>query len=268
MRACLLLLTLTGCSTDAFEATDGGGDAGGGGADCGAAATFCSKQPQSTVFYCSDFDESTTTITGWSVDVQGTASVAPSNADFTSCPNSALFDLQQQGAVSLGSQAHAWLHATAPSSSASIVLAFDVTLPTLGSGVSVDDVTFLRLSKDQDTSWHVALEHSSDGGWFVRVHQGTGVSTTPSNGLNNPLLGSWNHMTLTVLFAGDSTGTVDLTYASTTSSNATINTIVGPNMRAADAPGSQVTLDMGVEAESATDQDYKATFDSITLATK
>jgi hypothetical protein len=269
MRSSLCLLVAAfacGCSTDVFVAADSGGaDAGVDGALCG---TFCLMQPKITgQLSCDDFDESMNIPAQWSVDTQTPGGIGVTATDWVSCPHALVGDVPVVSATPVGNPPpHAFVRSITQSGAANVVLTFDVNLPKLpaiGTGLA-DGMTFVSLNKDQDPSWRITLEHSSDGGWFIRDHQGTGGGTT-SQGIT-PLLGGWNHMSLTVLYDPNN-GKIDLTYTDGSGAQANMPSIKNTaTIRSGDSPGQQIDLRLGIEADLATSSEWKVRFDDVVLS--
>lgn len=245
-----------------------------------ACGTFCSSQQGAA--FCSDFDEGSAT-NGWSPpDVSGNGLATPSarldTTDSTSCPASLLVDFPQQSTATVtgATQPHYFLTKSPIASTGNnndVVVSFQVKLPDISSSppplmdagttfMGIDAIYFLVLRKSASQDWHVRLEHSGDGLWYVRVQQGMGVEQGAPFG--NPLVGKWNHMMLTVHFASDATGSVGLTYDPASGPPATV---MIPGVKTSDDASQAVTLTIGAESGTVTSSDWKLSFDSIVLGT-
>src|SRR5207249_2907047 len=109
----------------------------------------------------------------------------------------------------------------------------------------------------------VRLERSSDTAWFLRLHQGSNLSGGNAVAAN-VLTGAWNHMTLTVHYRSDLTGSASLTYQTTGTGMTTIT--INNHATLPNTAGTQVTsFAVGAGALSAISQSYTFLYDSIAI---
>ncbi len=265
MRAYFLLAVVTACSTDTFTGGDAStGDGGDGdvvGADAPACVQkFCAKANATT---CDDFD---TNAQGWGNDLSnsGVFTIGTTPLHATSCPNALQVVMPAMAASSTGTEPHGYV-ATDLQKPNDVTVTFDAFLPNipvLDAGFA-DGIIFFALRGTLDGSWSVRLERSADTAWFLRLHQGSPTSVT-SAPVMDILTGALNHMTLTVHYAQDLSGSASLTYETTTSSPQTaqltkVQTL--PNTGLEQATGFAI----GAGALSAISQPYTFFYDSITI---
>gem|GEM_PF-4702607 len=241
---------------------DGGSAASDGGNDAAADApidvssctppTFCSSQ---TATFCADFDEPGDA--GWSNAVSDGAVMGTSQAEFVSCPSSLVVDMPPVGTITPNEGPRAVLTKTFTQIGVTqITVDIDLLLPQL----ALEGFVVLAITTTVDDSWWLDLEHSADGSWFLRVHQGASTST-PSAAVTNPLLGAWNHMRLTVPVSTSATTVSTLTYATTTGA-ATVM-VAAATIPTGGVASPEASLNIGAIATSTTSEEDKFYFDNV-----
>lgn len=256
----LFALLMTACSTDTFVGPDGstGSDTGGGDAVTPCTPSFCANAKATT---CDDFDTATTK---WVDDPTNSANIIVGSTQdtATSCPNALSVVLPAMAQPAAGVEPHGYV-LTPLGNPGDVTVVLDAFLPNIPStSGNVDGVTFFALRATLDGTWSVRLERSGDTAWFLRLHQG---SSGQNAQVTNILTGAWNHMTLTVHYKDDGTGSASLTYQTQGNGQLTA-TIPGqptlPNTGAQQASSFVV----GAAALSAISQSYTFLYDSITIA--
>ena len=257
MRASFLLLVLTACSTDTFTRGDASNDDGSGGDGGTCTQNFCANAKATT---CDDFDSPAK---DWSNDPTNapTITIGTTQSTATSCPSALQIVMPAMVAPTVGVEPHGYV-TTQLGNPGDVTVAFDAFLPNIpvADGGFVDGMVFFALRGTADGTWSVRLERSGDTAWFLRLHQGAGGA---SASVPNILTGAWNHMTLTVHYAMDNTGSASLTY----------QTGIGP--QTAPITGKMTLPNTGVQqstsfaigagALSAITQPYTFLYDSITI---
>jgi hypothetical protein len=266
MRTAFLLIAFTACSTDTFTGPDGSTGSDGGSSDdrnggdaAPCTSNFCGSQSHTT---CDDFDEAIPP--KWANDITATgATIDPTQSTATSCPN-AMQVVFPVVATAIG-EPHAYAVAQLGTSAHDVTLAFDALIPQFPSSSTgnVDGFVIFGLRETVDGSWSVRLERSPDQHWFVRLHQGTGTSQNlGGSNVDDILLGAWNHMSLTVHYAADNTGTASFTYQN---DKAPVTVQLANVQTMGTAAGEYLTFAAGAAALSATSKPYTFLYDSIAI---
>jgi hypothetical protein len=266
MRAFFLFALFTACSTDTFVTPDasGGGDTGGGDAVTTCTPSFCASQTTTT---CNDFDTDTTP-TKWFDDPtnSGNIAVGTTQSTTTSCPSALQVTMPAMAQAAVGAEPHGYV-VTVLGNPGDVTVNLDAYIPNIPNGDAgiADGVVLFSLRATVDGTWSVRLERSGDTAWFLRVHQGT------NNGQNAPVTNirtdAWNHMTLTVHYKDDSTGSASLTYQTQSNGQQTANVSNQPTLPNTGAQEVS-SFAVGAAALTAISQSYTFLYDSITIAAK
>jgi hypothetical protein len=259
------LVVMTACSTDTFTGVDAGdsgtgGDSSGGGDAHACVPNFCQSAKAST---CNDYDQPTTP-SGWSTDTSSGLSLGPEQTNVTSCPTALQIVVSPQAAPPVNQEPHAYSVA-ALGNPGDVTAVFDALLPTIPNAPTgiADGFVIFSLRATADGAWAVRLERSGDTAWFLRVHEGVGVAF--SSPTQNILTGAWNHMSLSVHYASDASGSASLTYDTgsgpqtvTVTGHATLpNTGVSPQV-------TSFAIGAGV-LQAPVSQSYTFLYDSISI---
>lgn len=259
MRATFVFALSIACSTDTFVGTDGsaGGDTGGPDAVTPCVQSFCATAKATT---CDDFD---TAATKWVNDPTNAGSIAvgTTQSTATSCPNALQVVLPAMVQPAAGSEPHGYV-LTALGNPNDVTVVLDAFIPNIPNDTGTDGVIFFALRATVDGTWSVRLERSADMSWYLRLHQGTSGTNAP---VTNILTGAWNHMTLTVHYKDDNTGSASLTYQTQGTGQTTASISNQPTL-----PNTGVqqvsSFVVGAAALSAISQPYTFLYDSITIA--
>jgi hypothetical protein len=204
---------------------------------------------------CSDFDESSAIPSTWTVVTNSGGSVTISEAEAVSCSNSLSADLPQ---VTLGSVTSADALADTPfalSSASTASLDLEVYLPD---NDTKSYVTFFALKLGDGAA--LGLQHHGDAFWFLGNSSYTSsinVSLTTA-----PLVGAWNHMTLTVVY-GPSAGSATLTYEGEDHAMHTVN-FTGATSSGSASGGTAI---VGMSAPGQTEAEFTAYYDNVIVRT-
>jgi hypothetical protein len=170
--------------------------------------------------------------------------------------------IPQMTAPPAGTEPHGYV-VTQLGNPGDVTVTFDAFLPNIPVADSgfVDGMAFFALRGTTDATWSVRLERSGDTAWFLRVHEG--LSSAPSTPTPNILTNAWNHMTLTVHYATDNSGSASLTYQ-TGIGPQTVSVTQHPTLPNTGVQQS-TSFVVGVGALSAITQSYTMLYDSIAI---
>jgi hypothetical protein len=251
----------TDSGTDTGTPTDSGGhhkkdaEADTGKADTGpvdaGCPSFCASHTP-TDGTCNDFDESSTIPSALKVTTSNGGTVAVSMAEAFSCANSLSSSLPMETGSSVGgSDAYAAIPFTL--GTGTVTLDLEVYLPN----DMTSYVLFFGLAVGNSNA--LGLEHHGDTDWFLS----NGPSLTINQGLTTPpLVGAWNHMTLTVLYS-ETAGTASLAYEG---NDHTPHTVMysGPTLFSTATPTMGQAI-VGMAASAMTEAPFTAYYDNVVV---
>jgi hypothetical protein len=251
-----LMVVLAACTADTFTGPDAG-DAGG--AESGPDGAACTPTPMACVpnGRCATFDDGTLGPFAPLTTAEG--SVAPGPDEFVTCPNSLVATL---GVVSSSggaarAAADTTVQLTNNPSVVHVTLEADVWLPDSPAGPAV----FLSVGAAGSAQSTVFVQYAgSPGQWTLGV-QASGQSESIS-----PRTGTWNHMTLDVIFSNDTgIGQASLSYVSKGGDALTTPAIQD---RTVDSGGAIPTVgaDLGIVTFSATTASMTAYYDDVVFS--
>ncbi len=236
--------------------TDSGSDSGqrdAGDADAGCPAFCATHGPAKGA--CADFDESAAVPKAWKVTASDGGTVTISMAEAFSCSSSLSSALPMESISSVGS---ADAYAAIPfitQDDGIVSLDLEVYLPT---NDTMSYVSFFALV--QADAGPLGLQHHADASWYLS----DGPTITIDQQLTTPpLVGAWNHMTLTVLFSRTA-GTASLMYEGDDHAPHTVS-FSGPTSPGAAANGEAF---VGMIATGATEGAFTAYYDNVVLTSE
>jgi|HubBroStandDraft_1064217.scaffolds.fasta_scaffold219589_1 hypothetical protein len=243
----------SGTQPGSDSATDSGTDSGKpdtGSVDAGC-PSFCAKHTPADGT-CDDFDESSAVPSSLKITTSAGGSVTISMAEAFSCSNSLSASLPMVLGNSAGS-ADAFA-AIGFAAATQVTLDLEVYLPAAD---MESFVTYFALKLGDNSA--LGLQHHADPDWYLS----NGPSFSINEGLNTaPLVGAWNHMTLTVVYSATS-GSASLTYEGVDHAPHTVS-YSGATESASSPVGGEAIV--GMVASGKTEAAFTAYYDNVVVS--